>query len=423
MRAVHGLDVHLGVPVAVEEHDDVGLLQVEAQATGARREEEEELVAVLLHEGVDHLLARVARDATVDAAVLVAAVPAVVLEDVEHARHLAEDQYARAFLLALVQQPVKHAQLGAVVDKVVALHIGRAGLLPLEQVRVVGALAQLHNDVQKARSFASLAVDGVNVLLENVAVELALHARHGDVHVDLRLGRQALLHVRLQPTQQERPQDAVELRRHLLRLLRALEEGVELVRVGELVGQKEVEQRPQLVQVVLQRGTGEQQARVRLELAHHRGQLGVLVLDAVRLIDDEVAPVELLEVRLLAAHDLERRHHHVELVRLDLLLELLLALLLGAAHVHHAVVRQPLLELLHPVGHGGLRRENHVRAPGVLELGQVADHGDCLDSLAQTHLVGQNSTDAVVVETNQPVQPFQLIFTQGPIRKDGRLLG
>ena len=31
----------------------------------------------------------------------------------------------------------------------------------------------------------------------------------------------------------------------------------------------------------------------------------------VDLIDDEVAPVELLEVVLLAAHDLERRDHHV----------------------------------------------------------------------------------------------------------------
>ena len=40
--------------------------------------------------------------------------------------------------------PIEDAQLGAVVDQMLALHEGRPGLLPLEKVGVVAALAQLH---------------------------------------------------------------------------------------------------------------------------------------------------------------------------------------------------------------------------------------------------------------------------------------
>ena len=55
----------------------------------------------------------------------------------------------------------------------------------------------------------------------------------------------------------------------------------------------------------------------------HSGEDGVLVLDAVGLIDDDVAPVELLEVRLLLDHHLVRRHHRIELARLHQALLLL----------------------------------------------------------------------------------------------------
>lgn len=47
MGAVHGLQVHLRVPVRVEEDDDVGRGQVDAEAAGARRQHEDELGAAL----------------------------------------------------------------------------------------------------------------------------------------------------------------------------------------------------------------------------------------------------------------------------------------------------------------------------------------------------------------------------------------
>lgn len=51
------------------------------------------------------------------------------------------------------------------------------------------------------------------------------------------------------------------------------------------------------------------------------------------LVDDKVAPCELLKVVLLAAEDLERGDDDVKLAGLDQGTELLLALLLGPADI------------------------------------------------------------------------------------------
>jgi hypothetical protein len=71
VRAVHRLQVHLRVPVAVVEDDDVGSREVDAQAARARREQEAKLLAAVRVERVDHVLAVLARRVAVDAAVLV----------------------------------------------------------------------------------------------------------------------------------------------------------------------------------------------------------------------------------------------------------------------------------------------------------------------------------------------------------------
>jgi len=47
MCSVHGLQVHLGVPVGVVDDDDVGGVQVDTETSGSRRQHEEELLAIL----------------------------------------------------------------------------------------------------------------------------------------------------------------------------------------------------------------------------------------------------------------------------------------------------------------------------------------------------------------------------------------
>ena len=56
-----------------------------------------------------------------------------------------------------------------------------------------------------------------------------------------------------------------------------------------------------------------------LHLEHwHLGQDGVLVLDTMGLINDDVSPVELLEVVLLLDDHLIGGHHHIKFARLQL---------------------------------------------------------------------------------------------------------
>ena len=54
-------------------------------------------------------------------------------------------------------------------------------------------------------------VDGVNVLLEDALVPLALHVGHADVDVDLLLGQKRVLDVRLDAPEEEGPEDLVQL--------------------------------------------------------------------------------------------------------------------------------------------------------------------------------------------------------------------
>mmetsp|Transcript_22804 Transcript_22804/g.58024 ORF Transcript_22804/g.58024 Transcript_22804/m.58024 type:complete len:574 (+) Transcript_22804:400-2121(+) len=74
MRAVHGLQIHLRVPVAVVQNDDVGGGQVDTQAAGARGQQEHKLLAAGRVVRVDGVLAVLAAGVAVDAAVLVAPV-------------------------------------------------------------------------------------------------------------------------------------------------------------------------------------------------------------------------------------------------------------------------------------------------------------------------------------------------------------
>ena len=95
----------------------------------------------------------------------------VVLENVEHARHLTKNQHATTALLELRQQLVHEHHLAAVLRQVPVGGVGRTGLGAVEQVRVVAALAQLHEDVVQAHLVAtSGAVHHVDVLHQDLRV-------------------------------------------------------------------------------------------------------------------------------------------------------------------------------------------------------------------------------------------------------------
>lgn len=143
------------------------------------------------------------------------------------------------------------------------------------------------------------------------------------------LGGKPLLDVGLEPAQQEGPQELVELRDDLrLVLLADLEPLLELLGRAEDLGEEEVEEGPEFLEVVLEWRARDEHPVVGAHEADDLGEPRVGVLDAVGLVDDDVAPVEPAEVPLLADDHLvgsdahvkrARRHEHV-LHRLALLL-------------------------------------------------------------------------------------------------------
>ena len=126
--SVHGLEVCLRIPVTVEQDDDIGARQVDAQTTGACCKQEQELVAVWAVVFIDRSNAVFMDRAAVNPAVCILAEEAVVFENIKHAAHLAENQHTRAALLHLAQQLVEDVHLAAVVHQVLVRRVRRPRL-------------------------------------------------------------------------------------------------------------------------------------------------------------------------------------------------------------------------------------------------------------------------------------------------------
>ena len=84
-------------------------------------------------------------------------------------------------------------------------------LCAVEQVRVVAAFPELHENILKAHLFQlSGTVDDVNIPHQDLRVHFTLHFAQTDVHFHLLLGFQTFFHFGFQAAQQERTQDGVQ---------------------------------------------------------------------------------------------------------------------------------------------------------------------------------------------------------------------
>mmetsp|Transcript_8505 Transcript_8505/g.28977 ORF Transcript_8505/g.28977 Transcript_8505/m.28977 type:complete len:798 (+) Transcript_8505:345-2738(+) len=324
VRAVLRLEVRLGVPVRVVEDHRVRRLEVDAEAPGARGEEEDKLVRALLVEGVDGVLALLAARVAVDAAVGELLGVAVVLEDVQHAGHLGEDEHAVAALGAEPHHDAveEHHLARGLHDGLVDAILTRGVLGPVEEEGVVAHLAQLHEHVVEPHRAT---VRRGELLLQHAHIHALLLLRELRVEHVLELVGDAEVHVRLEPAEEEGPEDEVELGDHLLLLL-ALEdlllavpvldgkvkpvlEGVEVV---EDVREQKVEEGPELREVVLQGGAREEEAVARIHRLEVADEPAVEVLEAVALVHHEELPVIAPELLHVPEDDLVGGNYHGE---------------------------------------------------------------------------------------------------------------
>ena len=136
------------------------------------------------------------------------------------------------------------------------------------------------------------------------------------------------------------------------------------------------------------------------------GDLRGGVLDELRLVEDERAEVELVQLFEVAAE--QRVVGDDDVVLGDLLAQAVAAR--TALEDEHLHVRDEFLRLAPPVVQHG-RRANHERGLGVLRVAGLEprkpDEG--LQSFAEAHVVGEDAAEAQLGEMAEEVEAFLLI--------------
>mmetsp|Transcript_27928 Transcript_27928/g.26964 ORF Transcript_27928/g.26964 Transcript_27928/m.26964 type:complete len:446 (-) Transcript_27928:715-2052(-) len=196
---------------------------------------------------------------------------------------------------------------------------------------------------------------------------------------------------------------------------------LEFLAGGEDLGEQEVEEGPELTQVVLEGRPCEQDPMGgHVLLAEGECELALLVLHPVALIHDDVLPGDLAEGGLVVEDVLVGGDDHMELIILEVLSQegplMLLALVDDLPDAGG-----PLVELHDPVGDDREGHHNQERALAALALDEVREQGDGLDGLAQPHLVRQDPIQVIVEQTHHPVQPYHLVRLQHPPTQQLRL--
>ena len=198
----------------------------------------------------------------------------------------------------------------------------------------------------------------------------------------------------------------------------------------EQAGRHELQDRPQLAQVVLDRRAGDREAERRTDAAGRLVHLRRRVLHELRLVEHESAPLDRAERGGLEAEHRIRGDDEVGGCRG--IRDAPAALRLGGGHGGDAQARRESRRLAHPVrGHGG-RRDDEERAAGLgsrgsrrrvgrgirtsvassLLLDGVRDQRERLRGLAEAHVVGEHAAEAVGPQERQPPEARELVGPQ-----------
>lgn len=213
-----------------------------------------------------------------------------------------------------------------------------------------------------------------------------------------------------------------------------------VVRVEERRHDK-VEESPELVHRVLDRRAGEEQSVAAAEAEERLPPRRAGRLDRLRLVEDHVLPLDLVEVLFVgdslyakgtlnqpSALEVRMGKRAHELVRGDDDVERRVAVVSDRLAVPELAedlavfdrspvresfqIRHELCNLLHPVVQRRSGRDDEERSPDVVDLGEVGHERDRLDRLAQTHLVCEDAVDALLVEVGEPVETLELVLLE-----------
>ena len=132
-------------------------------------------------------------------------------------------------------------------------------------------------------------------------------------------------------------------------LLVLMQETLQIRVIREDLGANEVQQSEQLLQVILQRGPGDQQSTTRREGPNNLGEYGVDVLDTVRLVDGDVFEGEFLERGLLDQTQLVRCDANLKVLWEEPAGDYFCALILSTGQDSDIEVWSPFLKFSGPI--------------------------------------------------------------------------
>ncbi len=404
MGAVAGLRLGGGVPPRIVVDHGVGGGEVEADATGLQREQEQRHLAVL--EALHRLgaVARLAGEGDV------ANAPAIEFggDQFQHAGELREQQH----LAPLVEQRRQHVHQQLELGRLV--HVARR--FELDQPRIAADLAQLEQRVQHHDAGVGDAALGdhlAQLLGQRQAqpfVEVALAAFQHHAAGDLGFRRQLPGHLRLGSAQDERRQPQVEpLLAFLVVLLLDRHPVVAAKRtlVAEQARHREVDLRPQFAQMVFQRRAGEADVARGAQTEQRAARLGARVFHLLRLVQHDQRERLPAQGDHIARQQRVAGQHDVLRAELGKLLRAL-----RPVQGQHAQRRREAGDLRLPVRNQAGRHHDQRRLAQRAALFQRQQVGDQLQRLAQPHVVGEYAADAGLGQCVEPAQAFALVRPQ-----------
>mmetsp|Transcript_17385 Transcript_17385/g.31433 ORF Transcript_17385/g.31433 Transcript_17385/m.31433 type:complete len:241 (-) Transcript_17385:535-1257(-) len=147
-----------------------------------------------------------------------------------------------------------------------------------------------------------------------------------------------------------------------------------------------------------------------------------MILQTLSLIHNQVGVLSNLVQSLLVPnrHLVTRDNNGKVLVLFELIIQRSgehgIPILRRAVESYHGERGKPFVEFAYPVGKRCERYDDDEWARDV-HCAKMRDEGDDLDCFTQSHLVRQNPTNPILVQTHQPPHPLQLIILQFTTRR------
>ena len=142
--AVHRLQVHLGIEVAIIQNNCIGCCQVDPEATSTRAQQKEEML-VRGHKGFDLVLSAFHVRASIDSAIAVVSQMTKIFKNVQKRSHLREDKhFVITFFVQFAEQFVQNDHFARSSHYMLAYGRSITGLHIGKKIRMTANFSQLH---------------------------------------------------------------------------------------------------------------------------------------------------------------------------------------------------------------------------------------------------------------------------------------